>query len=121
VPAQDCRDHEADDDHERQAKANQGADALPATEGDHRSHEQGDQDQQGPAPFQVLDVVGGGQAGLLVHGQADPLAGPEHSPGGVGGVKGDLAAAGQPGGGLDADRAGYPRVGLLAVEADNLG
>jgi hypothetical protein len=94
VATQDGRDHEADHDHERQAKPDQGADALPAAEGDHRPHEQGDQDQQWPAPFQVLDDVGGGQAGLLVHGEADPLAGPEQPPGGIGGVEYDLAATG---------------------------
>jgi hypothetical protein len=45
------------------------------------------QDHQGPAPFQVLDVVVGRLAGLLGYGEADPLAGPEHPAGGVGGAK----------------------------------
>jgi hypothetical protein len=93
---------------------------LPAAEGDHGPDEQGGQDQQGPAPFQVLDVVGGRLAGLLGHGQLDLLASPKHAAGGVGGVEADLAATGQPGGDLDADRPGHAGVGLLAVEGVTL-
>jgi hypothetical protein len=121
VAMQDGWDHEADDDHERQAQADQGTDALPAAEGDHGPDEQGGQDQQGPASFQVLDVVVGGLAGLLVHREAGALAGVEHPAGGVGGVEADLAAAGQPGGDLDAAPTRAPRVRLRAVEAGDLG
>jgi hypothetical protein len=56
VAAEDRRDDEADDDQERQPKANQGADPLPAAEGDHRPYEQSGQDQHRAAPFQVLDA-----------------------------------------------------------------
>src|SRR4029450_8332296 len=85
VAVQGGRDHEADDDHKREAQTDQGAHALPAAEGDHGQGEKGGQGEQGPAPFQVLDVVGGGLAGLLGHGQADPLAGSGTSARGGGG------------------------------------
>ena len=120
VAAQDGRDHEADDDQERQAQADQRADPLPAAEGDHRPDEQGGQDQQGPAPLEVLDEVGRGLAGLPDHGQPDLLTGPDHPPGGVGGVEDHLAAPSEPGGDLDTDRPGHLRVPLLTLETDNV-
>jgi hypothetical protein len=62
----------------------------------------------GPAPGP--GCCSRGPAGLLGDGEVDPLAGPEHPAGGVGGVEGDLAATGQSCGDLDADRPGHPGV-----------
>jgi hypothetical protein len=114
APAQDGRDHEADDHRERQREAQQRADPLPAAERHHRRHEQRHQQQHRPGPLEVADVVVGRLAGLLEHGELDALAGPEGAAGRVGGLELDLPAAVQPRGDLDAGRPGRSRLGLLA-------
>jgi hypothetical protein len=114
APVQDGRDDEADDDGERHGQGDQRPNPLPAAEGDHGQHEQRRQDQHGPAPLQITDVVEGWLAFLLQDGEPDLLAGPEACPGGVGGVEVDLLAILQPRPDLDAGGVGQARVGLLA-------